>query len=46
VRRLFSDPYAVAAAGDGSLYVVDTAAVGRLYRVAPDGTTTAVSRPG
>jgi sugar lactone lactonase YvrE len=46
VKRLFSDPYAVAAAGDGSLYVVDTAAVGRLYRVAPNGTTTAVSRPG
>jgi sugar lactone lactonase YvrE len=46
VKRVFSDPYAVAAAGDGSLYVVDTAAVGRLYRVAPDGSTTAVSRSG
>jgi sugar lactone lactonase YvrE len=46
VKRVFSDPYGVAAAGDGSLYVVDTAAVGRLYRVAPDGTTTAVSRSG
>jgi len=46
VKRLFSDPYAVAAAADGSLYVVGTAAVGRLYRVAPDGTTTAVSRSG
>jgi hypothetical protein len=27
-------------------YVVDTAAVGHLYRVAPDGTATAVSRSG
>lgn len=45
VKHLFSDPYAVSAAADGSLYVVDTAAVGRLYRVAPDGTTAAVSRP-
>jgi sugar lactone lactonase YvrE len=46
VRHVFYDPYAVAAAPDGSLYVVDTAAVGRLYRVAPDGTTTPVSRSG
>ena len=46
VKHLFSDPYSVAAAGNGSLYVVDTAAVGRVYRVAPDGTTTAVSRAG
>jgi sugar lactone lactonase YvrE len=46
VKHVFDDPYAVAAAGDGSLYVVDTAAVGRLYRVAPDGRTTAVSRSG
>jgi DNA-binding beta-propeller fold protein YncE len=46
VSHVFYDPYAVAAAPDGSLYVVDTAAVGRLYRVAPDGTTTAVSRSG
>jgi DNA-binding beta-propeller fold protein YncE len=46
VKHLFYDPYAVAAAPDGSLYVVDTAEVGRLYRVAPDGTTTAVARSG
>jgi sugar lactone lactonase YvrE len=46
LQHQFSDPYAVAAAGDGSIYVVDTAAVGRLYRIAPNGTTTAVSRGG
>jgi streptogramin lyase len=46
VKHLFYDPYAVAAAPDGSLYVVDTAAVGRLYRVKPDGTATAISRSG
>jgi DNA-binding beta-propeller fold protein YncE len=46
IDHVFHDPYAVAAAPDGSLYVVDTAAVGRLYRVAADGTTTAVSRSG
>jgi streptogramin lyase len=46
VTHVFYDPYAVGAARDGSLYVVDTAAVGRLYRVAPHGTTTAVSRSG
>jgi sugar lactone lactonase YvrE len=46
VKHVFSDPYALAAAGNGSLYVVDTAAVGRLYRVAPNGTTSAVSRSG
>lgn len=46
VAHVFDDPYAVAAAPDGSLYVADTAAAGRLYRVKPDGTTTAVSRSG
>lgn len=46
VKHVFYDPYAVAAAADGSLYVVDTAVEGRLYRVAPDGTTTVVSRSG
>jgi glucose/arabinose dehydrogenase len=46
VKHVFNDPYAVAAGPDGSLYVVDTAAVGRVYRVAPDGKTTAVSRRG
>ncbi len=44
VKHVFADPYDVAAGGDGSLYVVDTAATGRLYRVAPRGTTTVVSR--
>jgi streptogramin lyase len=46
VKHAFSDPYAVSAARDGSLYVVDTAAVGRVYRVSPVGTTTAVSHAG
>jgi sugar lactone lactonase YvrE len=46
VTRMFSDPYDVATAGNGSLYVVDTSASGRLYRVAPGGTTTVVSRRG
>jgi sugar lactone lactonase YvrE len=46
VKRVFSDPYDVGAAGDGSLYVVDTSASGRLYRVAPRGTTTVVARRG
>jgi len=46
VNHVFYDPYAVAAGPDGSLYVVDTAAVGRVYRVGRDGTTTAVSRSG
>ena len=43
VKRVFHDPYDVAAAGDGSVYVVDTRAAGRLYRVAPKGTTRVVS---
>ena len=43
VKHAFVDPYAVAAAADGSLYVVDTAASGRLYRVGPNGTTKVVS---
>ncbi len=46
VKHVFSDPYDVAAGGDGSVYVIDTAASGRLYRVAPSGTTTVVSRRG
>jgi DNA-binding beta-propeller fold protein YncE len=46
VRHVFADPYAVAAARDGSLYVVETAASGRLYRVGPGGSTTVVSRRG
>jgi NHL repeat len=44
VKHLFFDPYDVAASADGSLYVVDTSVSGRLYRVAPTGTTTVVSR--
>jgi glucose/arabinose dehydrogenase len=46
VKHLFSDPCDVEAAGDGSLYVVDTSAAGRLYRVARSGKTTVVSRRG
>lgn len=44
VGRVFVDPYAVKAAPDGSVYVIDTSSSGRLYRVAADGTTTVVSR--
>jgi sugar lactone lactonase YvrE len=44
VQHVFFDPYDVAAAADGSLYVVDTSVSGRLYQVAPNGTTTVVSR--
>ena len=44
VQHVFSDPYDVAAAAGGSLYVVDTSVSGRLYRVGPNGTTTVVSR--
>jgi sugar lactone lactonase YvrE len=46
VKHEFADPYALAAAGDGSLYVIDTSAAGRLYRVGRDGAVTAVSRSG
>jgi glucose/arabinose dehydrogenase len=41
---VFHDPYDIAAAADGSVYVVDTSVSGRLYRVAPNGSTTAVAR--
>jgi sugar lactone lactonase YvrE len=44
VKHVFGDPYSVAAAADGSAYVVDTAASGRLYRVRPDGAVAVVSR--
>jgi sugar lactone lactonase YvrE len=44
VRHVFYDPYAVATAADGSVYVVDTSVSGRLYRVAPNGKVTVVSR--
>jgi sugar lactone lactonase YvrE len=44
VKRVFVDPYAISAAGDGSLYVIDTGAAGHLYRVGRQGATTVVSR--
>jgi streptogramin lyase len=43
VGKWFTDPYALDAAPDGSLYVIDTAALGRLYHIA-HGATTVVSR--
>jgi glucose/arabinose dehydrogenase len=46
VGRKFGDPYDVEAAPDGSLYVIDTAAAGSLYRVSPSGKSTVVSRRG
>jgi len=42
----FHDPYDVAVGSGGTIYVVDTAASGRLYRISPDGTYAVVSRPG
>jgi sugar lactone lactonase YvrE len=44
VKHVFLDPYALAAAPDGSLYVVDTAHSGRIYRVAPNGKVTVLRR--
>jgi glucose/arabinose dehydrogenase len=44
MKQVFSDPYDVEAADDGSLYVVDTSAAGSVYRVAPDGTSSVISR--
>jgi sugar lactone lactonase YvrE len=44
VKHVFGDPYSVAAAADRSVYVVDTAAIGRLYRLRPNGAATVVSR--
>jgi streptogramin lyase len=41
----FGDPYDLALAPGGVIYVVDTAQSGRIRRVAPDGTATTVSRP-
>jgi glucose/arabinose dehydrogenase len=40
----FHDPYDVEVASGGTVYVLDTAAAGRLYRVAPNGKTTVVAR--
>ena len=44
-KHVFGDPYALSVAADGSVYVVDTSVSGRLYRIAPNGATTPVSRP-
>lgn len=44
VKHIFDDPYDVATAADGSVYVVESLLSGRLYRVAPNGSTTVVSR--
>lgn len=44
VKHVFDDPYDVATAADGSVYVVDSLLSGRLYRVAPNGATSVVSR--
>ena len=41
---VFGDPYDLSLAPGGVLYVVDTAASGRIRRVAADGTATTVSR--
>jgi sugar lactone lactonase YvrE len=43
---IFADPYALSTTGDGTLYVVNTGPAGRLYRIAPDGTYSVVSRRG
>jgi streptogramin lyase len=40
----FTDPYDVAFAPDGALYVVDTAESGHVRRIARDGTVTTLSR--
>jgi streptogramin lyase len=39
----FADPYDVAVTRDGTVYVVDTAALGSVKRVAPSGATTTLS---
>ena len=39
----FSDPFGVAAADDGSLYVADGGRAHRVRRIAPDGTVTTVA---
>ena len=44
---VFTDPYDVEAGEGGSLYVIDTSAKGRLYRIARDGTYRIIARrPG
>lgn len=42
--HVYSDPYDLAVAADGSVYVVGTSVAGRVYRVAPSGKVTPVSR--
>ena len=44
VGPTFNDPYAVATAPDGAVYVVESLVPGDVRRVAPDGTVTTVSR--
>ena len=44
VGPVFADPYDVEAGDGGALYVIDTSAHGRLYRIAPDGTYRVVAR--
>ena len=44
VKHRFSDPYAVAVTPHGSVYVVDTAEAGHVYRVGWNRTITSVSR--
>jgi streptogramin lyase len=43
LRPTFGDPYALALAPGGVIYVVDTAETGYIRRIAPDGTVTTVS---
>jgi serine/threonine-protein kinase len=43
---VLTDPYDIAFAPDGALYVVDTAESGHIRRVARDGTVTTLSRRG
>jgi serine/threonine-protein kinase len=44
VSPVFGDPYSLALAPGGVIYVVDTAQTGFIRRVAPDGTVTTVSQ--
>ena len=39
----FSDPFSVAVAADGSIYVADAGRAQRIRRIAPDGTVTTVA---